>query len=267
MIIPDLAPEAYHAHPAIGSTTAKLMLKSKQLFRDAITGDYRVKDSAAFVSGRLLHLAALEPEKFAALTTTTGPINPKTGLPFGRESKAFAEWQADHPQITVIDEWIGRSISRCPAAVLEILTAPGEAEASVIRDTGLSFEAKARPDWWVDRRCIYDLKSCKDIDQAERDVAKFHYWFSEGWYRAWCKDETGQTQDFAWIFAEKHPPFRWRIVRPDACYRMYSDDQVERILAALADGYRTGDWGDPDETDTTISPPDWMTQDDDEEEE
>ena len=53
------------------------------------------EDRPAYLVGRAVHTLALEgKEHYAAEYAVGGPINEKTGQPFGSATKAFAEWAA-----------------------------------------------------------------------------------------------------------------------------------------------------------------------------
>jgi len=65
------------------------------LFRRKRLGLIPDRDSAAFALGRAAHTLILEGrERFEAEYAVGGPINPRTGKPFGPTTKAFTEWSA-----------------------------------------------------------------------------------------------------------------------------------------------------------------------------
>jgi len=49
----------------------------------------------AMEDGQAIHAALLEPERFAETYATGGPINLRTCEPFGRNTKAYREWEAE----------------------------------------------------------------------------------------------------------------------------------------------------------------------------
>ena len=52
-------------------------------------------DSPALLIGRATHVRILEGrDVYEAAFAFGGPVNPKTGKPFGSNTKAFAEWAA-----------------------------------------------------------------------------------------------------------------------------------------------------------------------------
>jgi len=69
--------------------------KSPRLHRDKQLGLIPDEDRPAFVVGRAAHTLILEgPETFEKAYAVGGPVNPKTGNPYGANTKAFAEWAA-----------------------------------------------------------------------------------------------------------------------------------------------------------------------------
>lgn len=243
MIVKNEPSEAYHASPHLGSTTAKLALKSMQLMRDRLTGVDACPDAPHFQVGRLAHLMVLEPERFAQLVTAKGPINEKTGRHYGRDTVAFAAWQTANPGVTVVEPWLYLSLERMPHEVCELVNG-GESEVSVYQHLpALGFGVKCRPDH-LKGNVIVDVKTIDDVDNAERAINRFQYWFSHAWYRMAMKLETGDDFKFRLIFAEKKPPYRWRIIDLAPDFVHYADGRVEEILGKIGDAYRTGNWSD-----------------------
>jgi len=256
-------PEAeYHACQSIGSTTAKLALKSMQLYSDRVSGIAPSEDRGYFQIGRLMHMQRLEPERFAELTTDRGPLNEKTGRSYGRDTKAFAEWQAAHPEITVVEPWLYLAFERCPDAVSALFEG-GESEVSAfVRAGKLDVLVKCRCDYLRGTEII-DLKSCTDVDDAERQIRRLGYWFSAAWYRMVMKEVTGKTHSHRFVFVEKRAPYRWRIVDLAADYAMYGDAMVERVLGDIHTAHQTGDWADKGELEIMVSMPDYFDDSED----
>ena len=255
MIVSGMTADAYHAHPAVGSTTAKLVLESPQLYKDFLDGVYAVPDRPAFQIGRIAHEMVLEPELFAARHVTEGPINERTGKPYGRDTKAFAEWQAEHPDITVVEPWLFTMLERMPRQVSDLLSV-GESEVSVFTEiNGLG--VKARPDRLRDD-CIIDLKSIDNIGNIESAIYKRRYHFSAAWYQTVIRKETGNRLPFVPVFAEKSAPWRWRIVDLDPDYQMIGMADVETAIDEISTRTAANDWRDLEPIRSIVSPPHWM---------
>jgi hypothetical protein len=263
VIILDQADTDYHANAAIGSTTAKLWLDSPQLFKDQIDGIRKPPASAALAFGRIAHMAFLQPDLFAA-RLSSGPINEKTGQTYGAETKTYAAWSEANPQAIVLSDRDRQAIQmmtqRMPEIVREILGhKDGVAESSYYQ-TLAGVRVKCRPDWIVGGK-IYDVKTVGNIDDAERHLTKFKYWFAHAWYRMIVKAETGASMPFRFIFAEKSPPYRWRIIDLDADWIGYADDTVDRVLGEISLAQDSGDYRDRSEIVQMASRPAWESDD------
>lgn len=259
MIINGQSDTVYHANPAIGSTDAKLWLESPQLFKDQIDGIRPRKDSRAFQFGRAAHAYFTDRPLFDRIVST-GPLNEKTGKPYGAETKAFTDWSAANPGLVILGQRdfadLERMADRMPAQVREILAIPDAvAEASIYKDLA-GVAVKCRPDWMTDR-CVYDIKTIGNMADAEKHVSRYKYWFSHAWYRMIIKAETGQSLPFRFIFAEKSPPYRWRIIDIDADWIGYADATVDRVLGEIAEAQRTGDYSDRGDVCVVVEQPAW----------
>jgi hypothetical protein len=122
---------------------------------------------------------------------------------------------------------------------------------------------KFRPDY-IFGTDIYDLKSIDDIDNIERAIAKYQYWFSAAWYRRLACECTGKKHMFTLVFAEKNPPYRWRIVDLDADYFDLGDRKVEYAIQTIYECQTSGDWRDYDDVHVMVAMPDWMDETQDE---
>lgn len=264
MIIKNQPAEEYHAHPAIGSTTAKLALKSMQLFRDKQTGIYEIEDKGHFQIGRLAHMMVLEPERFAKCIVTTGPVNGNTGKPFGRDTATFAMWQKDHPDLTVVEPWFHTALLRMPIEVRNALRG-GDTEVSVYQEID-GLPVKCRCDH-LRGTVISDLKTIGDVDDWKRQIIRCGYWFSGSWYRRVMRAETGQPHTFRLIFMEKKAPYRWRIIDLMADYVMHGDAKVEQAMEDIRQANKYQDWSDTGDVVQIAELPEFMDETDDEEEE
>ena len=154
---PQMSMQDYHAHQAIGASTAKLALKSLQLFDDARRGIYTTPDRPHFQIGTLAHMMVLEPAKFARLVTCDGPINPRTGEMYGRDTNKFSAWLADRPGVTVVEPWLYTMLDRMPREVKELLR--GTVREQSFFTTLCGLQVKCRPDS-LKPGLIQDLKTC-----------------------------------------------------------------------------------------------------------
>ena len=252
---PQMSMQDYHAHQAIGASTAKLALKSLQLFDDARRGIYTTPDRPHFQIGTLVHMMVLEPEKFERLVTCHGPVNESTGKMYGRDTIKFQRWLDDRPGVIVVEPWIYLMLERIPREVKELLRGTVREQSFFTTLAGLP--VKCRPDALAPG-LILDLKTCVDVDRIERDIAKQSYWFTAAWYRAAMLQAAGQRHAHKFIFVEKSAPYRWRIVSLDAGYNMHGDDAVDRVLERIYNASASGNWADDDDIVQMVGLPQWM---------
>lgn len=243
-ILYDEAVELYHANPAVGSTMAKQAKKSLQLFNDHFTGLAPAEmDKPCWQEGRIIHMRVLEPERYAATTRSQGPMNPKTGKPYGRDTNAFADWQAANPGVIMVEPFMDMMCHRIPEEVAEVLRT-GKPEVSIRTEFSPRLTIQCRPDWMrgVDD---WDLKTIDDVDNWQRAVRRLDYWLSAGWYKL-TKAKAGfpTTGEWRWIFAEKAWPFRWRVVRMSAAYVERAMEEAQAIATRIDTAMATGDWRD-----------------------
>ena len=253
-VVFDMPNKDYHATKHIGSTSAKNILKSRQKFADLLAK--QSKTTQAMRDGEAFHLAVLQPTEYARRVASE-PVNPKTGKAYGVETIAYQSFLEQNPDAIFPPDFIAPMIERMPADVASLLTC-GIAESSYF-GTVDGVAVKFRPDYLVGTD-IYDLKSIDDIDNIDRAIVKYHYWFSAAWYRKLAFECTGKKHTFTLIFAEKSIPYRWRIVELDAEYFMLGDNKVDYALKTISECQDTGDWRDYDDTRIMVGMPDWMDE-------
>jgi hypothetical protein len=259
--------EKYHAHASLGSTTAKLALTSMQLLKDRLDGIDTVPDKPCFQVGRLAHMMVLEPERFAECTVVDGPINERTGKPYGRDTQAFQKWQADNPHLTVIEPYLTRMLQRMPPHIKDLLSS-GMAERSILA-TSCGVGIKCRPDMALAEE-DYDLKTIEsfgapDADDnfpaIESEIHRRGYAFSAGWYRMVQAADGMGWRPFHWIFAEKALPHRWLIVRASPDLVDWADAQAENVLTRIAEAQDTNNWYDDLPREQVVDVPGWLASD------
>jgi hypothetical protein len=171
--------DEYHAK-------AKHYLSSHQLadFRKCPQLYYRKKyqprtqeESPAYLVGRAAHVLILEGlERFREDFAVGGPINKKTGLPFGPATKAWTQWAETVGKPVLSDsqfetiERMNESVAMHEAAV--DLLQYGIAEA-VVRAEYCGFPCQIRIDWLDPSPSIVDLKTCDDLTWFEADSRRY----------------------------------------------------------------------------------------------
>lgn len=181
----DIPAEEYHAATKENQYTTShrlnLFRRCPALYHKHITGEIVEGDTAAFQMGRAVHVLTIEgADKFdAEYLVADGPTNPKTGKPYGRETKAFKDWAElqTRPVIGGDDHALMLKLSNAVHAhpiAADILSA-GFAEATV-RAVWDGEPVQARLDWFdPERGIIADLKTCTDVDRFPFDIRDFGY--------------------------------------------------------------------------------------------
>jgi len=190
------------------------------LYRKKRLGLIPRRDSAAFVLGRAAHTLILEGrERYEAEYAVGGPVNPRTGKPFGSNTKAFTEWAAsigkpvlDDSQAELVEQ-MAWSVSKHIFA--RELLREGVAEG-VVRCERSGHACQGRFDWInpLPDRGIVDLKTCDSLDYFERDFQAYEYAHQLAFYRALVHTKAGVALPVHVIAVEKREPFRtgvWQI--------------------------------------------------------
>lgn len=179
-------------------------------------------DTAAFTLGRAAHVLVLEGEKRFAdeFDVCDGPENPKTGKPFGRETKAYAEWAATckRPVVSTADKALLDSLRAAVHAhpvAKTLLSEPGAFAEGTVRTSWNGVSVQARPDWFnPSTGTLLDLKTCSDVDRFRFDVRDFGYLYQLAFYRKCLALAGYEGEVHCWIVAvEKKEPFRVAVLR------------------------------------------------------
>jgi hypothetical protein len=193
-----------------------------KLYRRKQLGLIPERDSTAYALGRAAHVLILEGrERFEAEFAVGGPINPKTGQPFGAQTKAFAEWAASVGK-PVLSDADAALLEQMHAGVRDHLFATellrsGVAEG-VVRAEYCGVPCQARIDWVnpIDGRGIVDLKTCSDLDDFELDLHRYGYVHQMAFYRELVVEACGVELEVHLVAIEKREPYRcgvWQISR------------------------------------------------------
>lgn len=192
----EIPAEEYHRDARDGKFLSSHLLgdfrKCPRLYQKKLNGEIEASDSAAFLMGRAVHTLVLEGRgKFdEEFMVSEGPVNPKTGEPFGKMTKAYREW-AGAQTLPVISGADFGFIAKLQQAVWTHPVAArlldcGVAERTV-RTEYLGVPSQIRMDWFIHEMegnpAICDLKTCDTLDWFESDARKFGYPEQLAFYR------------------------------------------------------------------------------------
>lgn len=218
------------------------------LYRKKEMGLVPERDTAAFLVGRAAHTLILEGRKpYEREYAIGGPVNPKTGQPFGSQTKAFAEW-AERQGRPVLSDTHAATVEQMAAAVQDHLFArelfaDGVAEG-VVRCEYAGHRCQARVDWInpVEGRGIVDLKTADELDSFEMAIRAFGYLHQVGFYRALIAETSGQVLPVHIVAVEKREPFRCGVWQITSRVLDQAQSENEEAMADLRRCRETGNW-------------------------
>ena len=243
--------DEYHAASKSGQYMSSHLLadfrESPELYRRKTNGEIAEAESPALALGRAAHCLILEGRAAfdGQFLVADGPVNPKTNEPYGKATKAYAEWLAAQTREIVSPKDFGfivklqKSVWTHPTA--STLLDDGVAEATV-RAEYCNVPCQIRMDWFSLEHGIVDLKTCDSLKWFEADCKRFGYLFQMAFYRAVLREATGENVPVRLIAVEKNEPFStgvWEIAGEVL-------DQAEEVNKAALARYRqclcTGHW-------------------------
>lgn len=176
------------------------------------------EDRPAYLVGRALHTLVLEgAERFEQEYAVGGPINPKTGEPYGANTKAFAEWAASLGKEVLTDAQFQLVLNmaegvRAHQTAMELLSS-GIPEG-VVRANYCGVPCQVRIDWMDPHVGIVDVKTADSLDYFEADARRYGYVYQVAFYRAVLQQVLSIPMPAYFIGVEKKEPFRcgvWRV--------------------------------------------------------
>jgi hypothetical protein len=204
----------YHAqaHSYLSSHRLADFRKCPELFHRKQLGLVEDKDTPAYLLGRAAHTLILEGrEAFEAEYAVGGPVNPKTGLPFGKATKAFQEW-ANAQGRPVLGDEDAAFVEQLHQAVQAHPVAPGlltgGVAEGVCRAEYCGMPCQVRPDYFHPDHGIVDLKTCDDLTWFEADARRYGYLHQVAFYRAVLRAASGTAFPVHIVAVEKKEPFR-----------------------------------------------------------
>lgn len=219
----DIPEEEYHNAARNGEYLSSHLLgdfRSCPLtYHKKLCGEIQDSETPSLLLGRAAHKLILEGSVafLDAFEISDGPINPKTGEPFGKATKAHQEWLETRTK-PVINGKDYALITKMENAVrnhsqASHLLSNGNAEAT-IRATYGDTPCQIRMDFFNPTCGIVDLKTCDDLSSFERAFRSLGYGYQLAFYREVLGKVTGARHPAYIIAVEKKEPFRvgvWRL--------------------------------------------------------
>lgn len=247
-LYPGLSRAEYEAIPAINVSSLEHFERSPAHAREAMTHPPKPTDAMEF--GTALHVALLEPSRFAAEYIGAPKVDRRT-----KEGKAtWAQFEAEHANQIALDMDDFLTISRMRDAAYshpiasKMLGGFGHNEVGVVfenEETGqvcksLLDRISAFDGWtWV-----IDAKSCEDASRRgfSRSVKNYHYGAKAAFYLDGCNTVAPRERRFAWIAIEKKAPFAIAIYEPDGAAINAGRSKYMRWLRNYAEAVRDNLW-------------------------
>ena len=239
---------------------------------------HRKPSTPAMQSGTLLHMAVLEHHRWAT-EIGDAPINPKTGKPYGQDTKAYAEaleeWRATFPhgqlltpdQKAEIERWRD-AIYRCPQAQDLMSTTPFEwRECTMVWQdptTGLtlrvrldSYSPEFQAPWDIKTSAGKMAKSGLIPSELQRTIDEHGYDLQDVLYCSALQELGIPATAFWFVFLDKDNANEVVCRRLSEDYRDMAYRDMVAALAQLAEAYATNHWPSYSNTIDWIEPRRW----------
>jgi len=211
-----------------------------------------ISDSPALAFGRAFHSWLLERETFEKYYIIGGPINPKTGKPYGTGTKTWTEYVAENPgkEIVSIEDML--TIRHAAEALLHhediapiLQDTRGVAEESMAwEDPETGIMCQGRIDWHIPGCLFLDVKTTRNAHPVVfgKDAAKYGYFMQAAFYHDGLKILTGASMPAYFLAVEKEEPFAASVHEVDPDEMEYGRGQYRRALIRLFGAQEDGVW-------------------------
>lgn len=232
----------YHAQADQFLSSHQLLefVRCPLLYHKRSLGMIEEAESTSYLIGRAAHVRILQGrEAFEAAYALGGPINPKTGKPFGFGTKAFDQWAEaqgkpvlSHEHVDLVEHMAAGVTMHGEA--MELFRV-GRAEG-IVRAEYCGVPCQARIDWLHPHRGLVDLKTCDDLSWFEADARRYGYHWQVAFYRSILAAVLhGMLVPVYLVGVEKKEPYRcgvWRVGdRTLAQAQRENEAAIVRLLA------------------------------------
>jgi hypothetical protein len=204
------------------------------------------EDRPAYLVGRAAHTVILEGlAVFHQTYAVGGPVNPKTGLPYGSSTKAWAEWAEAQGKPVLTAEQYNLVMQMAEGvqqnAEAKKLLAEGVAEG-VVRTEYCGVPCQIRMDWFNPQQGIVDLKSCDDLTWFEADARRYGYAHQLAFYRAVLAQVIGAWKPVYLIAVAKKEPYVCGVWRVGEDTLRIAQQENEAAIRRLRQCTALGNW-------------------------
>ncbi len=222
----NVPPHEYHAWDAASQSVLKRIIA-----KSPVHAIMPVKQTDTMLLGEVLHTLVFEPDTFDERYAVGGPINPKTGEPFGTATKAFAEWAEAQgkpvfptPLYDKANAMYAAIAANEEAAKAVIGRDPKHVELSIVwddPDTGVL--CKARIDAVSEKsKLLWDVKTTKDASPQgfPWELRRYGYHVQAAHYLAGAQALGLDVYQFGIVAVENIPPH-------GCCAYLLNDESVD----------------------------------------
>lgn len=281
----DIPHELYHDHikaPEVNrGIIVEMASKSPAHVRSMIDRCSTKKPTKAMVSGLLVDLCLLEPDKFKEGVTHW--VRPD-GLNLA--TKDGIKWKSEHPSLPYIHqktdsplEASAEDIQGIIESVMRHRLARRIVESSVKQESAFCFcpdtgiMRKCRPDTRLadnsGRLTLADLKTTMrggtTLSALSRHCAQMSYHLQSVFYGDIYKDLLGEDPFFVFFIVERKPPYAVRVFQIHQEGLEVARTEYKRALERFAQCKQTGGWPQYEERIEVIKLPRWILEPKDEE--
>jgi hypothetical protein len=263
-IVHGLDEAEYHAHPALSSTQARLLLETPAHYHWALTHPQPYKK--AFDLGTLVHSKVLGVG--ADLAVVPDELLATNGALSTKAAKEFVEQARAEGKIPVKQD-VADEVAAMTESVLAHSEARAVLEKVVGREVSLFAEVdgvpmRARFDIY-DGRAAADLKSARDASPKgfNSAVGKLGYHIQDRWYGDTHEAITGtELESFKFLVVENTAPYLVGVYDLDFMWEDIAKERTKRARELYLRCTETGVW--PGYQSATLTPPTWAVYENEE---
>ncbi len=261
----------YHAHPALSSTEARLILDSPAKYRWAKDHPPLIAPSKKFDIGTAVHSKVLGtgyevvviPE---AILSSNGAVSTKEAKQFVADARAEGKVPlkaADFEPIAAAAESV-----LAHRGARQLFAQPADAEVSVFAtDPATGVPVRARFDFLptdfslgAPSRVAVDLKTARDASPKgfTRAIADHGYDVQRGWYVDTLRWVTGEQAELVFVAVEKEPPYLVGVYQLPTVWVEMGLTKAAEARRLYAECVESGEWPGYDPGVVLLSPPNWL---------
>ncbi len=262
-LVHDLDEATYHAHPALSSTEARLLLRKGGPARYRYKKDNppMVEPSPKFDIGSAVHSKVLGVG-YDVVTVDAADWRTKAAQEAREAARAAGKIALLAREVAEVDA-IAEAVLAHPTA-RALFTQPGQREASVFATVdGVPVRGRFDflPDLTLPRPVAVDLKTTAGEatpDEFGKAAARYFYDVQEAWYLDALEQATSSRPDFAYVVVEKEPPYLTAVFQIPLVLRERGQELAKKARALYLDCVTTDQWPGHPEKVQFVNVPNWV---------